>query len=327
MRLRDGDAVITIHGFVFYIFGYEHPEGGYNAFLKYVPEEHKAHLNLEWLPFRWRRRDKTLVRPKELYSPKTYGLLIDGFKRSFPEYVKFSEMLGRYLLFVPEELILEVHTPSRELLRLRRRGPRDELEAKALSLIDLLSQASGVSETFFGIHGSIALEMHHERSDIDIAVYGAMNYERVRKSLLDLEEAGRLELSRRNPIEKRRLNRGLYEDTTFVVNAVRRYREIDGKPRTYRPIGMVEGEGVVASSPEAVFRPAIYRVEEFQPYGEGARDSISVLVSMIGQHRGLLRHGERFQVRGVLEEARCGDESWFRVVVGSATAGEYLKPL
>ena len=327
MRLRDGDAVVTVHGFIFYIFGYQHPEGGYDVFLKYVPESYADEIGVEWLPVRWRRRGLTLLRPRMLYSPENYRLLIGSLRRSFPEYVRYSSTLNRYLLYVPEELIAEVYTPSRELHRLRGRGPGDELEAKALKLIGLLSEASGVSEGFFGIHGSIALGMHHEGSDIDVAVYGAENYRRVQRCLLRLEEAGLLELYRRSEVEVRRLNRGVFEGVPFVVNAVRRFSEIDWRPKTYRPLGVVEGEGRVAESPESVFRPAIYRVEGFNPLGGGVEGPVVELASMIGEHRGLLKAGEDFRVRGVLEEVHCGGERWLRVVVGSALEGEYLKPI
>ncbi|MCD6480570.1 hypothetical protein J7L65_07305 [Candidatus Bathyarchaeota archaeon] len=126
MRLRDGDAVVTVHGFIFYIFGYQHPEGGYDAFLKYVPESYADEIGLEWLPVRWWRRGLTLLRPRMLYSPENYRRLISSLRRSFPEYVRYSSTLNRYLLYVPEELIAEAYIPSRELHRLRGRGPGDE---------------------------------------------------------------------------------------------------------------------------------------------------------------------------------------------------------
>lgn len=326
MKLRDGDAVVTTHGFIFYTFGYEHPKDGYHAFLKYVPQELSAYFNIDWLPIKWNWRGKRLLRPEELYSPENYRQLIEDFIEGFPEYVRFSEGLGRHLLCVPKELVVEVYAPSRQLLRLRRRDARDQLEARALNLIDLLSQASGVAEAFFGIHGSIALGMHHEGSDIDIAIYGSENFEKVRRTLLKLEEEGHLELLRRNSVEKRRLNRGIYKDVTFIVNAIRRFGEIDKRLKTYRCLGFVEGGGIVRDSREAIFRPAIYRVREFKPYHRDSAGAISELISMIGQHRGLLRSDERFRVGGMLEEVRCGDDSWLRIVVGSATPGEYLVP-
>ncbi len=327
MRLRDGDAVVTVHGFIFYIFGYQHPEDGYNAFLKYVPEAYAEQIGLEYLPVRWRRRDLTLLRPRMLYSPENYRRLISSLKRSFPEYVRYSSTLDRYLLYVPRELIAEVHIPSRELLKLKRRGPKDKLEEKALRLVGIISKASGISEAFFGIHGSIALGMHHEGSDIDIAIYGAENFRRVQRCLLELEEAGELELLRNSEVEMRRLNRGVFEGVPFVVNAVRRFSEIDRRPMAYRPLGVVEGKGRVTDSPESVFRPAIYRVEEFNPVKGRVEGDVTELASMIGEHRGLLRTGEGFRVRGVLEEVHCGGERWLRVVIGSALEGEYLKPI
>ena len=61
-QLRDGDAIATIHGLIFYVFGYEHPPDRYHGFLKYVPETLASSFNLEWLPFTWNRKGTVLVR-------------------------------------------------------------------------------------------------------------------------------------------------------------------------------------------------------------------------------------------------------------------------
>jgi len=167
-NLRDGDAVVTSNGFIFYIFGYEHPEDSYHAFLKYVPKEHADLFDLDWLDFSWRLKGTTLLRPRELYAPKGYTKLVEAFNRSFPNYLRFSRHLDRWMITVPRSLIEEVYRPSRQLMLLMRRGASDPLEEKALALVRLLSEASAISYGFFGVHGSISIGMHHEGSDIDL---------------------------------------------------------------------------------------------------------------------------------------------------------------
>ena len=142
--LRDGDAVVTVHGFIFYVFGYEHPGDRYHGFLKYVPEEHGAAFDLDWLDVSWRKGDTILLRPVELYSPAIYPRLIASFRRSFPEYLHLSEELDRWMITIPKELIRDVYRPDLQLERLRNRGASEPLEEKALVLIGLLSEAQSV---------------------------------------------------------------------------------------------------------------------------------------------------------------------------------------
>lgn len=327
VNLRDGDAVVTTHGFIFYIFGYDHPEDGYNAFLKYVPEEHAALFDTDWLDVSWHLEGSTLLRPRNLYTPGGYLKLVDSFRRSFPEYLGFSQHLDRWMIAVPRRLIEEAYIPSRQLTRLIRRGAADPLEEEALALIRLLSEASAVPLGFFGVHGSISLGMHHEGSDIDISVYGASHFRRVKQALLGLEAEGLVSLKRENRLEGKRLNRGIFRGVDFVVNATRRFSEIRRRRRVYRPLGLVEVECRCSSAEEAVFRPAIYQVEGCAAVGgsDPRVERVTKVVSMIGLYRNLVEAGEVLMARGVLEEVfEEPDLRYFRVVVGSASAGEYL---
>jgi predicted nucleotidyltransferase len=324
-NLRDGDAVVTTHGFVFYVFGYEHPSDRYHGFLKYVPEALSDRFDLEWLDVTWEMGDTTLVRPRELYSPGSYPRLLEAFRRSFPTYLHRSEQLGRLMITVPKDHIAWVYRPSERLMLLRRRGPRDGLEEKALALIDLLSGASSVPPGFFGIHGSLSLGTHHEGSDIDVSVYGASNLREVKGALIGLEGEGRLELKRGDRFDARRLNRGVFLGEDFVFNATRRYSELPRQRRSYRSLGPVEVECLCSSAEESVFRPAVYRVEDCESVGPELLDvgGVTEVASMIGLYRGVVSAGERMRARGVLEEVDGGGGR-LRVVVGSSLPGEYI---
>jgi len=326
-NLRDGDAVVTSHGFIFYVFGYDRSGGRYDAFLKYVPEEHAGLFDVDWLDIHWIRRGTTLLRPRMLYTPEGYRRLVEGFRRSFPDYVRFSRRLNRWLIKVSRGLIEEACLPSRRLMMIARRGASDPLEEKALTLIRLLSEASAVPPGFFGVHGSISLGMSREESDVDVAVYGAAHFRRVRRSLLDLELEGVLTLKRGTRFERKRLNRGVFRGVDFVVNATRRFSEIPRTRRVARPLSEVEVECRCISAEEAVFRPAVYRVEGCEAVGGSAPgvERVSQVVSMIGLYRGVVEAGEMMRARGMLEEVV--EETGLRhlrVVVGSASPGEYL---
>jgi len=326
-NLRDGDAVVTAHGLIFYVFGYEHPSDRYHGFLKYVPEELASGFDLEWLDVTWDYRGTTLMRPMALYDPDTYPRLIESFRKTLPDYLHRDDSLDRTMITIPRALITWAHIPSRQLMLLAARGPEDPLEEKALGLLDLISDRSGVTRGFLGVHGSISLRTHHEGSDIDLSVYGAENYSRVKAALLRLEEEGELTLKRNDRIEVRRLNRGLYRGEDFIVNATRRYDEIDKRPRTYTPLGTEEIEATCTSNQETAFRPAIYKVENPKSLATSDSNAQNVIeiASMIGMYRDTAREGERITARGVLERVETPTgETWTRLVVGSSQPGEYL---
>lgn len=326
-NLRDGDAVVTAHRLVFYVFGYEHPPDRYHGFLKYVPEELASSFDLEWLDVTWDYRGTTLVRPTELYDPETYPRLVESLQETLPDYLYRDEALDRFMITIPRVLIAEAHIPSRQLMLLAGKGPGDPLEEKALGLIDLISDRSCVTRGFLGVHGSISLGTHHEGSDIDLSVYGAENYRKVKAALIRLEDEGELTLKEDDRIEARRLNRGLYRGVDFIVNATRRYYEIDKKPRKYTPLGTAEIEAICTSAHEAEFRPSTYSVEGprlIAPSDSEASD-VTEIVSMIGMYRDTAREGEQITARGVLERVETSiGEIWTRLVVGSAQLGEYL---
>lgn len=325
--LRDGDAVATSHGLVFYVFGYEHPPDRYHGFLKYVPEGLASRFDLPWLPFTWNYRGTTLVRPAEIYDPETYPRLIESFRAALPEYIYHDPGLDRPMIAVPHALIREAYIPSERLKLLARRGPRDPLEERALELITLISGTGGVPMEDLGIHGSISLGTHHEGSDIDLSVYGARNYANAKRALVTLEAQGRFTLKRDDRIDAKRLNRGLYKGIDVVLNATRKRSEITPERRNYRPLGPAEIEATCISTGEAPFRPATYGIEDTRPLrpGHPRAPEATEIVSMIGMYRDIAEPGETLRARGVLEGVASPTRGgWVRLVVGSGRPGEYI---
>jgi predicted nucleotidyltransferase len=170
---RDGDAFLTKDSLVFYTFGYEHPPNRVFAFLKYVPSELKPRFSIEFLSRRWKLGKNELARPKQLYTASNFQKLLETFHRDFPDYVYFCPLRQKSLVAPLRSHIKRVYEPHYCLQKLLRRRRKDKLEAMTVELIALLSTASKVPLEDFGVHGSIALNMHTDESDIDLVVYGA----------------------------------------------------------------------------------------------------------------------------------------------------------
>ena len=327
--VRDGDIILTVEGLVFYAFGYEHPPGRAFAFLKYLPEELAQDLDVDFLPIRWKYGDRTLLRPKELFSPKTWPKVLGFLRSKMPEYVFKCPFLGKEMVAVPLDRVKDLLIPSDCLKALKGLRKLDELQRKALELVELLSSSSGVPEEDFGIHGSLAMGMHGPWSDVDLVVYGSREFRAVEKAVRELDREGVLELDRRDRLEARRGLRGTFGGTKFVYTAVRKPEEIRVHygERAYVPLGPAEVICEVTDASEAMFRPAIYHVREARytwpedpgDHGLPPPNRVVAVASMIGLYRNVAREGELLLARGVVEEVidLASGRSYYWLVVGS----------
>ena len=101
----------------------------------------------------------------------------------------------------------------------------------ALELICLLSKESGVRLSHFGMHGSIALNMHSEESDIDFVVYGSGNFRVVEETIDRLVNAGTLRYIFGNKLDRARKFKGKYKDKIWMFTAARLPEEVTDKVR------------------------------------------------------------------------------------------------
>jgi len=328
---RDGDAILTREGFVFYTFGYLHPPDRVISYLKYIPRELAGEFSLEWLPYEWNLGTMTLVRPVKLYSPANYEHIIKVLSSNHPEYVVDDPNLNKKLLAVPKKLIRTISEPSLSLAGLldnEKTRHLDLLEVAAVKLIRLLSMQTGVPLGSFGVHGSISLGMHNPQSDIDISIYGADNFTTVIGHLDALSKRGNeFSILEESVFDALRRNRFVWDSKRVVVNATRSYDELRERygDLTYQATGRhLSFVSKVTDATESVFRPAIYAISQYEPLDWQSRIeedmTPSEAVSMIGEFRGIASKGDRIKVSGSLEKVtitKTGELDHYRVVVGS----------
>jgi hypothetical protein len=331
----DGDTFVTRENFVFYVFGYEHPKDRVLSFLKYIPSKLKPHFPLRFLRQSWRLGSVELARPEKLYTAQNFQGLLETFRNNFPQHVYFCPFLGKEVISVPLRYIKRVYVPRECLQKLLEKKRKDHLQKLALELISLLSTESGVPLEDFGIHGSVALNMHTTKSDVDLVVYGSKNFRNLEKAVDKLVEEGTLKYVFTQKLNRARKHRGRYKDKIFVYNAVRNVGEIALKygDHKYFPVKPVKFSCEVVDDAEAMFRPAIYKVTDYQPLDSTSKlmeDEVPTrVVSMIGYYRNVARLGERIRVSGTLERVENVEtgETNYQVVVGTGTReDEYLWP-
>jgi hypothetical protein len=334
---RDGDVFVTRDNFVFYTFGYEHPKDRVIAFLKYIPAQHKEIFKIRFLKRTWKKGKQQLLRAEKLYTAENYATFLEGFKKSFPDYVFHCPFRQKDLISVPLKQIKKIYLPNECLQALMKKRRKDRLEKSAVRLLSLLSKKSHVALSDFGLHGSLVLNMHVPDSDVDFVVYGAKNFRRVENTVDRLVKRNVLNFVFTKRLDMVRHYRGRFKDTLFVYNAVRKHEEIKAKYGAfkYAPVKHVKFYCQISNDREAMFRPAVYGVTGYVPIDKESiltEDAVpNRVVSMIGYYRNVARKGDRVRVSGVLERVKnvkTKKETNFQVVVGTATSeDEYIWPL
>ena len=333
---RDSETLLTKEGFIFYVFGYEHPENRVFAFLKYIPSNLVHHFHIRFLKQKWNLENIELSRPEKLYTVQNYQKFLETFRKNFPHYLYCCPFRGKEVLSVPLNQIKKVYLPGECLQAIFKKENKDAIENETVELVSLLSEKSQVPIHDFGIHGSVGLNMHSKHSDIDLVVYGSENFKKLEIAVNQLADEGVFTFVCTKKIDHARKHRGRYNDRRFVYNAVRKYEEIDvqhGKMR-YTPIKNVSFCCEVVDGSENMFRPAIYPIKNYQPddsASELPEEQVPVRVlSMIGYYRNVARTGDGVKVSGTLERVEnveTGKVS-YQVVVGTATREkEYIEPV
>ncbi len=284
----------------------------------------------------WKFGDKTLFRAEKLYTAENYKSFVETFRKNFPAYLYYCRLRHKELISAPINRIEKVFIPKERLQALMKVEKPDRIQTMALELVNMISKESGVGMEDFGIHGSIALNMHSEESDIDFVVLGSENFRKVEATLDRLVDACTLRYLFGNRLDKARKFKGKYKDKIWMYTATRKPEEFTPPYGTLRFSAMypVKFECTVSDDSEAIFRPAIYKFTDYKALDEKSElpaDRMpACILSNIGCYRNVARSGDRIKVSGVLEriESNKTGEVSYQVVVGTATTEEeYVCPI
>jgi hypothetical protein len=257
-------------------------------------------------------------------------VFLETFRKNFPKYVYFCPFRGKDVISVPLTSIKKVFVPRECLHFLTELKRKDSLQKMTLDFVNLLSSESGIGMEDFGVHGSVALGMHTPKSDIDIVVYGSRNFRKLEMTVNKLVGVGTLSYVFNNRLDAARRFKGRFFNKVFMYNAIRRPEEVNSRygEFKYSPLMPVKFYCTVKNDDEAMFRPAIYKIEDYKPI-----DSISKLskdefpelvISMIGCYRNVAKNGGKIRVSGMLERVENIETGkvFHQVVVGTSISEE-----
>jgi hypothetical protein len=342
---RDRDFLQTREKFFFCVVSPFHPSDRVISYLKYVP----AKLGV------WGRGEERFKRVMRAYTIPNLLETFSVLERSYPHYMFYSSVYNITMTAVPHEYIVKHFKPEEKLAQLFQTSHLDSLQRKLLRLASFLAEASNVSPSYFGVTGSILLDIHRpEFSDLDITVYGSKNSLAMKNALVEnyglssfpvkrLEEkalkAWCAKKARRYPltpddvlkIYERKWNLGVFEDTLFSIHPVKLEHELVEQygDKTYHPLGAVTIHAVVCENIDYMFLPAVYGVREVKVIEGPSAAGIEEVVSYESLYDNLAEVGETIIVRGKLERVlnkKTGQE-YHRVLVGSPEGKgmEYIK--
>ena len=246
---------------------------------------------------------------------------------------------------VPIKYIKKHYIPERRLGEIISSGGNDILEKEVKSLVEWITQETGLDTKYIGVTGSILLKIHNPMfSDIDLVVYGLENVNKVKELMKSshlnprspirpfseermkewcLEHAIDMKVDPKEllHIVRRRWNYGIYKGKRyFSIHAIRKDSEIKEKygDKLYEPIGEVEGVATIADSTESVFLPAIYKVEDVLIKKGASVNNVLEIVSYEGIFSDVFYEGERVKFRGKLERViDTQGHEYHRILIGS----------
>jgi len=332
-QLRDHDCFETMEHWVFIVVGDVHPAGRVWSILKYIPGDGA-----------WGSDGRKFVRVIQQYTVEELLKVIRFLDENQPSYVYYDPTVQAKVIAPPTDRIIRIYNSRKRLAELLSRPSNNQLEKSLISLVESLSELSGVSTEYFGVTGSILPGIHHQNSDIDLVVYGVENIWKVLEALKRLQREGMVALlgdkdpwgwaaraARRYPIPLNNLlrlasnvtNKGVYNGVAFSLHGVRekpmhRHGEV-----FYSSLGMARVKLRVIDVRESLFTPAVYFVED----ESGSIDRIVCYDMMLA---GVLREGDLVEVYGKLEAAWSnGEEAWRQILIGSyeGAGKEYIKIL
>jgi len=338
LRLRDRDGIITGEGLIFRVFGYSHPP---DAFI--CDAEYASSSIFESTDPRAPRTGGNKIFYK-FYDDQGLKLVFDRY----PQYTFTHKMLGQKVVGVGNADVLTFRKPEERLQVLAGEVAKDELHNALQRVLKTLMRRSSLSESDFGVFGSMLYGFHHPRfSDIDLLIYGMKENEKIRETAAalykDKSSGFRNEFDTALAMEgkrwrfknftvkeflchqKRKQIYGLFDDTRSgrtiktEFEPVKAWKEIeseyDPKTRIMRR-DWVRLKARVTSDKEAPFIPSVYGIQPLEVLSgtKSAIDAIRV-ISYMEEFRLQAQADETVTVEGALEEVISPKGSFHQIAL------------
>ncbi len=252
---------------------------------------------------------------------------------SYPEFLFHSHYADSDLHGIPLESISHIYRPDQTVVRLLNMTDPDDKQRDAINILKLLLDV-GVQEEYIGVTGSLMLDTHNEKSDIDIIIYGRELFHKVRRYIKDCLKSGKLEplddslwedaYKRRAcelsfeeycSHEQRKFNKCVSGTSKVDISMIPEVYERFQENGPFNKEGQDKIVAVVTDDTYAFDFPARYFTDH---------KTISEVISYTATYVGQVKKEEKIEAAGYIEQGRDGKK---RLLVGSSreALGEYIR--
>jgi len=326
LKLRDRDAIITDDKFIFRVYGYSHPPEAYVCDVEYAP----ASVFKSEDPRAFRQKGKQIY--YKFYSDQGLRFV----REKCPQYTVWYAPLKTRLVGLRLNQITEIRKPDKTFQKLLEKQPCDNLLQALQTLSNFILERAGLSETDFGVFGSLLHGFYHPQfSDLDLVLYGGEKLRRLRETLETLYKERSSHL--RNEFENEETIREKAKQWRFVNYSPKEYywhqqrktvyalfqdeksgrsiktefepvkewseihSEYDSRARILKK-GWVKAVAHITDDYEASFMPSIYGVEINRILGGVKTDDVQRILSYVEEFRMQAQRDEEVYVEGNLEQ-------------------------
>lgn len=316
---NEGDYIKTKDNLFFAVKGNRHPPDKVIAYLRYTPDP-TGNRDHNGQPYR-----------RHYDIPETTRLL----QQNHPQYINHIPWLNQKLQSIPHQHIQTIYKP-RQKLRQIQENPQTKLEKLLKRFTTTLTNKAKITTTSIGITGSILIDLHTDKSDIDLNVYGRNKGRKIYTALKKLRkqetwinpytpETIKQTLNNRwkdteqdqkklATIETSKILHGKINTTDYFIRLLLPEKDTT----TSTPIRKIKIKTMITSASDAIYTPCTYKITENKHH-------ITELKSYRGKFTEQAKTGDQVELKGTLEKVTNGNQTWNRIILGQQ--GDYLIPI
>ncbi len=321
-RAIEGYFVETKESLIFDVKGFLHPIDRIIAFIRYYPS-----------PKGTRRRNG--IKFSKIYKLRDR---FEFLKKRYPHYLFPNTYNGQFLQGVLHKDIKKIYNPTETVQFLLTKNTLSNLEKESMSFVKILSEVA--PNNSIGISGSLMVELHSPKSDIDIVVYGkdaSYKAHEHLKNLIDGRKHGvrsmsitelqelymfrqpDLDFSTFARLERRKNISCMYSNREIFMRFVKDPSEIKEKfeDYKYKKVGYATLKAKIVDDSEAIFTPCRYLLENTKIIEGVQVEDLYEIISFRGRFCEQVKKGETVVARGKIEKVTRKDGSkWYQMVLG-----------
>lgn len=337
----EGFFIKSVDDLIFDVKGLSHPQDRIISFVRYVPA--KFYKNTQKI------------------VTKGYCKLYDLLERyaflhqNFPQYI-YEDPMGRGLLqAVAKKDIIEIYNPVQRLQQIAKteREELDSLKKLAQELTNKIVEHCGIDSKYFGITGSIMIDLHGKKSDVDLVVYGKRDSIRVHQGMNSIfENYDNISRYTDNELktlwkargqeeqidfesflvsEKKKQLQGTISNIDFYIRLVllpaEYYEPYDQTKIT--SLSELEIEATIGNDDYSIFTPCIYHLKDVIIKNPKINETIPPdrIFSVRGRYCDIAKTGDRITAKGKLEQVKITNQKeYFQLTLGT-NKNEFMKKI